>query len=37
MLITTCRNELTQARIKNFNTYLSCEEGDMSCPVPPAM
>lgn len=37
MLITSCRNELTQARIKNFNTYLSCEEGDMSCPVPPAM
>lgn len=37
MLITSCRNELTQARIKNFNTYLSCEEDDMNCPVPPAM
>lgn len=37
MLITSCRNELTQARIKDFNNYLSCQEGDMRCPVPPAM
>jgi len=35
MLISVCRDRLTQARIKDFKTYLSCEEGDLSCPVPP--
>lgn len=35
MLVSMCRDRLTQARIKEFKTYLSCEEGDMSCPVPP--
>lgn len=35
MLVSMCRDGLTQARIKEFKTYLSCEEGDMSCPVPP--
>ena len=35
MLISMCRDGLTQTRIKDFKTYLSCEEGDLSCPVPP--
>lgn len=30
-----CLNELTQARVEQFRQYLHCEEGDMSCPVPP--
>lgn len=37
MLITSCRNELTQARVKDFTKYLSCQEGDISCPVPAEM
>lgn len=31
-----CLADLTQQRIAAFEGYLSCEEGDMSCPVPPA-
>ncbi len=34
MLITSCRTELTQVRIKDFNNYLSCPEGNLGCPVP---
>lgn len=30
----SCLDGLTQNRIKDLNGYLSCEEGDMSCPVP---
>lgn len=30
-----CLDRLTQARIQNFNSYLSCHEGDADCPVPP--
>jgi uncharacterized protein YecT (DUF1311 family) len=30
----SCLVGLTQNRIKDLNGYLSCEEGDMSCPVP---
>ena len=29
-----CLDQLTQARIAQLKYYLSCEEGDMSCPVP---
>ena len=29
-----CLAKLTQERSYDFDTYLSCEEGDMSCPVP---
>ena len=29
-----CIEDLTEARVANFNTYLSCEEGDLACPVP---
>lgn len=31
-----CLDDLTQSRIAEFRQYLDCEEGDMSCPVPPA-
>lgn len=33
-VVQSCKQDLTQARIANFNTYLNCEEGDLSCPVP---
>lgn len=36
MLVAQCRDDLTQTRVKNFEGYLNCEEGDMSCPVPAA-
>jgi uncharacterized protein YecT (DUF1311 family) len=36
MLVAQCRDGLTQSRIKDFEGYLKCEEGDMSCPVPAA-
>lgn len=29
-----CANDLTQKRAKDFERYLNCEEGDLSCPVP---
>ena len=29
-----CADQLTQKRIKDFKAYLSCQDGDMSCPVP---
>jgi uncharacterized protein YecT (DUF1311 family) len=35
-LITSCKDDLTQARVKDFEGYLNCEEGDLSCPVPAA-
>jgi uncharacterized protein YecT (DUF1311 family) len=36
MLIAQCMDGLTQSRVKDFEGYLNCEEGDMSCPVPAA-
>lgn len=36
MIVLQCRDGLTQNRVKDFKTYLSCEEGDLSCPVPSA-
>lgn len=30
-----CLSRLTQTRIKDLKTYLSCEEGELDCPVPP--
>jgi uncharacterized protein YecT (DUF1311 family) len=36
MVRAQCLDGVTQDRIKSLNTYLNCEEGDMSCPVPPA-
>lgn len=34
MIVLQCRDGLTQNRVKDFKNYLSCEEGDLSCPVP---
>jgi uncharacterized protein YecT (DUF1311 family) len=36
LVVANCRTELTETRLKDFQGYLSCEEGDMSCPVPAA-
>ena len=33
-IVEACLQGLTEARIENFNAYLDCEEGDLSCPVP---
>lgn len=30
-----CLDGLTQKRVTDFQQYLSCEEGDLACPVPP--
>lgn len=35
MLETMCKTNLTKERIKQLTNYLHCDEGDMSCPVPP--
>ena len=29
-----CLDRLTKARVDDFKTYLACQEGDLSCPVP---
>jgi uncharacterized protein YecT (DUF1311 family) len=34
MTYATCLDDLTQRRTKDFEGYLTCEEGDTSCPVP---
>ena len=34
MIATFCRDDLTTQRLKQLQTYLKCQEGDMSCPVP---
>ncbi|MGF6173936.1 lysozyme inhibitor LprI family protein [Ensifer sp. 4252] len=36
MIVLQCRDGLTQNRVKDFKSYLSCEEGDLSCPIPSA-
>ena len=36
MLVSDCLAGLTKARTEQLGVYLDCEEGDMSCPVPPA-
>ena len=36
MLVAQCMDGLTQSRIKAFEGYLNCKEGDLSCPVPAA-
>jgi uncharacterized protein YecT (DUF1311 family) len=36
MLTAQCAESLTQSRVKDFEGYLKCEKGDMSCPVPAA-
>ncbi|HEV2900283.1 MAG TPA: lysozyme inhibitor LprI family protein [Pseudaminobacter sp.] len=34
MLVSGCLQGLTEARTEQLGSYLNCEEGDMSCPVP---
>lgn len=34
LLVTQCRDTLTHHRVQQFKTWLHCQEGDMSCPVP---
>lgn len=29
-----CMNDLTQKRVDELRQYLTCEEGDLNCPVP---
>jgi uncharacterized protein YecT (DUF1311 family) len=36
MLIAQCMDSRAQSRVTDFEGYLKCEEGDMSCPVPAA-
>jgi uncharacterized protein YecT (DUF1311 family) len=36
MLISMCMDGLTQSRVKDFESYLKCQESDLSCPVPSA-
>ncbi|TIN07752.1 MAG: urease-associated protein, partial [Mesorhizobium sp.] len=31
-----CTTAVTKARVETLKTYLKCEEGDLSCPVPGA-
>lgn len=35
-IISGCKTELTLTRNEQFGNYLKCEEGDLSCPLPPA-
>lgn len=35
MIRAECLTGLTEARIADFRRYLSCAEGDLSCPLPP--
>jgi len=30
-----CLEDITKARVDDLKTFLSCQEGDLSCPVPP--
>ncbi len=36
MVVATCKAGLTNARLKDLQGYLDCEEGDLSCHVPRA-
>ncbi len=36
MIVADCKTTLTEARTEQLEAYLDCEEGDTSCPVPPA-
>ena len=35
MIVLQCRTMLTQARTQALRRMLTCEEGDLSCPLPP--
>ncbi len=34
MVMEGCLADLTTERVKDMQYYLSCEEGDLSCPIP---
>ncbi|MET4700230.1 uncharacterized protein YecT (DUF1311 family) [Constrictibacter sp. MBR-5] len=34
MVVAECRTHLTRQRVKELGYYLSCREGDLSCPAP---
>ncbi|NHL68954.1 DUF1311 domain-containing protein [Burkholderia ambifaria] len=34
MVVSTCLDDLTKIRNETLKGYLSCEEGDLACPVP---
>jgi uncharacterized protein YecT (DUF1311 family) len=36
ILASMCMEGMTQYRVKDFENYLKCKEGDLSCPVPSA-
>jgi hypothetical protein len=36
MLTAQCMDSLTQSRVKDFEAYLKCQEGDPGCPFPTA-
>jgi uncharacterized protein YecT (DUF1311 family) len=36
MIQSMCLDTQTKGRIEELKSYLKCEEGDLSCPVPPA-
>lgn len=36
MITLECRDDRTKKRVADFTTYLSCEEGDLSCVLPAA-
>lgn len=33
MIVTSCKDALTNERLKQLETFLHCEKGDLSCPV----
>jgi len=35
VLYAQCVDALTRSRVSDFERFLRCEEGDLSCPVPP--
>jgi uncharacterized protein YecT (DUF1311 family) len=35
MIYSMCLEQVTKDRVKQLQNYLKCEEGDLSCPVPP--
>ncbi|WP_320412018.1 MULTISPECIES: lysozyme inhibitor LprI family protein [Mesorhizobium] len=36
MVVANCQAGLTENRLKELQSYLHCEEGDLDCPVPAA-
>ncbi|RJT39407.1 DUF1311 domain-containing protein [Mesorhizobium waimense] len=34
MVVANCQTSLTNDRLKDFQTYLNCPEGELNCPVP---